>query len=141
MNAGRTLPARQRDRRRGAAAAEMALIAPTLIFILVAGTDFSRLFYYYVTVTSCARNGALYGCQDTVHSTDTVGIQTAAQADARNLSSLPSVSSSTTTVGGNTYVSVTVNYSFTTIFAYPGIPSTVALSQTIKMRVVQNTPS
>jgi Flp pilus assembly protein TadG len=119
----------------------MALLAPVLIFILVAGTDFARLFYDFVTVTSCARNGALYGCQDTTHSTDTAGIKTAAQSDGSSLSSLPSVSSSTTTVGGNSYVSVTVTYTFTTIITYPGIPSSVTLSRTVQMRVVQNTPS
>ena len=141
MHVGRICPARRSARRRGGAAAELALIGPALLFILVAGTDFARVFYCFVTITSCARNGALYGCQDTARSTDTTGIRTAARADAGSLSSLPGVSSSTSTAGGNPYVSVTVTYTFTTLITYPGIPNTVLLSRTVQMRVVQNTPN
>jgi hypothetical protein len=124
------------------AAAELAVVlAPILAFILVAGTDFARVFNASLTIASCARNGALYGSQDTAHSTDTNGIQAAALTDAGSLSPQPSVSSSTTTVGGNPYVSVTVTYTFTTLVNYPGIPSTMDLSRTVQMRVVQNTPN
>ncbi len=141
MYAGNISSVRKIERRRGVAAAELALLAPTLVFILVAGTDFSRLFYSYVTVSSCARNGALWGCQDTASSTNTSGIQTAAQSDGSSLSSLPTISSSTSTISSNPYVSVTASYTFTTLINWPGIPHTMSVSRTVKMRVVQNTPN
>jgi Flp pilus assembly protein TadG len=140
---------KSRSPRRGAAAAELGLVlTPVLAFILVAGTDFARLFNAYLTITSCARNGALYGCLDTAHSTDTSGIQTAAQADASTLNPLPDVSSTTTTISGNTYVSVTVTYKFRPLINYPAFSYStdatgayVSLSRTVKMRVIQSTPN
>jgi Flp pilus assembly protein TadG len=131
-----------RAARRGAAAAELAVIvAPVLAFVLVAGTDFARVFYSYLTITSCARNGALYGCQGTTCSTDTTGIQTWALKDVSGLSSTPGVSSSTgTDADGKPYVAVTVTYTFTTLVTYPGIPHTMNLSRTAQMRVVQSVP-
>jgi hypothetical protein len=134
--------ARRCGPRRGAAAAELAIVlAPVLAFILVAGTDFARLFNAYLTITSCARNGALYGCLDTAHATNTAGIQTAALTDAGSLSPQPSVSASTgTDANNNPYVAVTVTYTFSTIASFPRIPSTMNLSRTIQMRVIQDTP-
>src|SRR5271156_3880773 len=118
--------------RRGMAATELALVlTPVLAFIMVAGTDFTRVFYYCQTITSCARNGALYGCQSTLNSTSTANIQTAALADAAGLSTQPGVSSSTgTDANGHPYVAVKVTYSFTTLVNYPGIAHTVNLSRT-----------
>jgi hypothetical protein len=118
-----------------------AVLTPILAFILVAGTDFARLFNAYVTITSCARNGAIYGCFDATKSTDTAGIQSAALADAGSMSPAPTVSSTTTTIGGNTYVSVTVSTTVSTLLSYPGIPSTMTLSRTVEMRVVLDVPS
>ena len=46
--------------RRGAAAVELALVLPFLAFLFVIAVDWSRIFYFTVIVTSCARNGALY---------------------------------------------------------------------------------
>ena len=46
--------------RRGVAAAEFALLLPFLCIFLLGTIDFSRLFYSYITITNCARNGALW---------------------------------------------------------------------------------
>jgi Flp pilus assembly protein TadG len=128
--------------RRGEAATELAIVVTVLSFMLVATTDFARVFYYYLTVTNCARNGALYGCQDSAHSTDTSGIQTAALSDAGNVSPQPTVTSATGNDSSkNPYVAVTVTYSFSTIVDYLGIPSTINLSRTVQMRVAQKSPN
>jgi Flp pilus assembly protein TadG len=136
----------RRDRRsstarRGAAAAELTICLTLLTFLTVAGTDFSRLFNAYLTITSGARNGALYGCVNATHSTNTDGIRTAALADMGGMSSTPAVSSATgTDANGNPTVSVTVTSTFTTLVTYPGVPSTMNLSRTVQMRVSQNIP-
>jgi Flp pilus assembly protein TadG len=132
------------NRRRGAAAAELAIIvAPVLAFVLVAGTDFARLFYSYLTITSCARNGAIYYSMTPSSSRSASQIQPAALADASGLSATPTVSSNTTgnDANGNPCVTVTVNYTFTTIVTYPGIPHTMNLSRTVEMRIVADTPN
>jgi Flp pilus assembly protein TadG len=140
-----------RSRRRGAAAAELALAAPVLAFLLVATVDFGRFAYSYVTVTNCARNGAIYASSNSAAQAQSpyASVTLAAQADASNLSPLPTVASpqySTTYNGtysgtkpsGDGYVQVTVTWTFTTIVTYPGIPSTMNLSRTVTMRLIPN---
>jgi Flp pilus assembly protein TadG len=130
-------------RRRAAAAAELAVVAaPVLCLILVAATDFARLFFAYETITDCASNGAIYGSTDATYASNSAGIKAAALADATSLSPQPSVSSTTATdANGNPCVKVTVSYTFTTLVPYLGIPSTVKLSRTVQMRVLQDTPN
>jgi Flp pilus assembly protein TadG len=130
----------RRGKRRAAAAAEFALVAPLLLFTTLIATDFARVFYYYVAINSCGRSGALYGCQNPTNAANTGAIQTAAKADAVGLSPTPGVSSSTNTASGVTYVAVTVTYSFTTLVTYPGIAHTTNLSRTVQMRVCQSQP-
>ena len=122
--------------RRAAAAVELALLLPFLAFIFVAGVDYARVFYYYLTVTNCARSGALYASTDAAHASDTTGIQSAAQAESAELAPKLSVSSTTgTDSAGNPYVAVTVSYPFKTIANFPGIPSSATIIRTVQMRV------
>jgi Flp pilus assembly protein TadG len=119
------------------AATELAILLPFLASIFLMAVDYSRLFYSYVTVTDCARNGALYGMIDNNHAQDTSGIQNAALADASNLNPQPTVGSATgTDANGNPYVEVTVTYKFQTIANYPGIPSLVSVSRKVRTEVV-----
>jgi hypothetical protein len=111
-----------------------------MAFVLVAATDFARVCRAFTIVTACARDGALYGSQGTAYSADTSGIQTAAQADAGDLSPLPTVVSTTGTDtdskgNGYTYVEVTARYTFTTFAQLPGLPSTLNLARTVRMQV------
>src|SRR5690349_9373587 len=60
-----------RGPRHGTAAVELAVLLPFLAFMFVIGLDFARVFYFSITLTNCARNGAYYGSQDATHATDT----------------------------------------------------------------------
>jgi Flp pilus assembly protein TadG len=127
--------------RRAVAAVELAVLLPLLVFLFVIGIDFARAFYFALTITNCARDGAIYGSMDPTHAADTTGIQQMALADASNLSPAPNVSSTTGTDGqGNPYVSVTVTWTFNTVAAYPGVPSPITLSRTVQMRVAPVLP-
>lgn len=129
--------------RRGTAAVELALLLPFLAFPFVVGVDYSRLFYHYLTVTNCARNGALYAC-DPVAAADSpyTSVQQPALADAANLSPTPTVTSTNgTDADGNAYVEVTVSYQFQTITSFPGFGGTVGLQRTVRMRVAPATPN
>jgi Flp pilus assembly protein TadG len=134
---------RNRDARRGASAAEMAVILPLLVFILVIAADFARLYYYSVTITSAARQGAInfydpnnpYFATQSPYSSPGPIYQQAALADATNLNPQPTViTNSGTDSGGNPYVEVTVSGTFSTVTGYPGLPRTVSLSRTVRMR-------
>ena len=50
----------KREARRGAAAVELALLLPVLVFCSMMSVDFARVAYVQVTLQNCARNGALY---------------------------------------------------------------------------------
>lgn len=47
----------RKGRRHGATAAELALLLPMLVLVLVGAVDFCRLFFHYTTITNAARNG------------------------------------------------------------------------------------
>jgi hypothetical protein len=46
-----------------------------------------------------------------------------------------------TSSDGNPYVEVTVSHTFTTVTHYPGIPDTVLIQRTVRMRVAPRTPT
>lgn len=125
--------------RRGVAAVECALLLPLLGFAFVATVDFCRVFYYSVTVSNCARNGAVYACADWAHATDANGIDAAARMDAHNLNSGNLHVTSFTR--GTSAVAVCVSYPFTTIAAYPGVPRTTTLIRVVRTRIVPATPT
>ena len=129
--------------RRGAAAVELAILSPLLVFLGVAAVDFGRVFYDASIVANCARNGALYASDPLAASISSYSsLQAAALADATNLSPTPTVSSTTgTDSSGNSYVEVSVSYTFKTIFTYPGVPKTTVVVRKVRMGVSQVTPS
>jgi Flp pilus assembly protein TadG len=146
-------PQRWTDRaawRRGAAAAELALVVPVLCFVLLAAIDFCRLFYAYNVITNCARNGALWLSDPLANGTVTPSqspyatYQAAALADANYLNpalTTAGVASSTGTDGqGNSTAIVTVTYNFNLVTSYLGLGS-VNLSRSVAMRVTQALPT
>jgi Flp pilus assembly protein TadG len=142
---------RRNDRasRTGVAAAELALLLSVLLLLMVAVVDFARVAYAYTTLGTCAENGALWACEPTKvqQQSPYASATAAAQADASNLSPLPTVDAlqySTTYNGtysgtkptGDGYVKVTVHWTFTTLVSWPGIPQTTNLSRTVTMRLL-----
>jgi Flp pilus assembly protein TadG len=135
-------PGRGKERQ-GAAAVELAVLLPLLAFLFVIAVDFGRVFYYSVTIETCARNGALYGSDPVAASQSPYkSISEAALADASNLQPQPTVTSTSgTDTAGDPYVEVTVTWGFSTITNYPGVPSSTNLSRTVRMRIAPTTPN
>jgi Flp pilus assembly protein TadG len=132
---------RVRKSRSGVAALELALLLPLLCFLFVVAIDYARVFYFTMTVTNCARCGAIYGSQDPTTANDQSGISAACTMDAGNLNANQlAVTSSTDSATNPTYVSVTVTYPFSTITNFPGITSTTNISRTILVTVTPLTP-
>jgi Flp pilus assembly protein TadG len=128
--------------RPGVAAVEMAVLLPVLAFLFVITVDFARIYYDTLTLVNCARNGAVYGSQDPTHATDTAGIQAAALQDATNLTPSPTVSSTTgTDSAGFPYIDVTVSWTFQSITNYVGVPASVNLTRTVRMRIIPAVPN
>jgi Flp pilus assembly protein TadG len=140
-------PSRRSRPRRGAAAAELAIAGTVLFVLMTIGVDFGRLFFDYLTITSCARDGALLGAQNSQNITDNASgdsaMTTAALKDVSSWSTPPTASAKggVTDANGNKCVTCTVNYTFQTLIKYPGFSQSYTISRTVQMRVGQGQPS
>jgi Flp pilus assembly protein TadG len=134
------VPARRRSpSRRAAATVELALLLPFLIFLLLAGMDYSRVFYASVIVSNCARNGALWASDANLadHSAyDTVQDAVAADAADLDITQLQVTEVDGMDAQGYGFAQVTVSYPFQTVINYPGIPSSVQITRTTRMRKI-----
>lgn len=144
---------RRLGREEGNALVEFAVTVPVLLLMCYGTMDFSRVLYAGIAVANAARAGVQYGALTPGHSGDTTGMVNAATADAANqgltgvsatarnfcgcTSSTTEVACSSTCSGATPdgYVEVTVTYTFNTLFAMTGIPQTMPISKTAKMRV------
>jgi Flp pilus assembly protein TadG len=128
-------PSRRADERRGAAVVELAVLLPLLSLLFVIAVDFSRAFYFSLTLQNCARAGAIYASDPFVAGESPfASAEEAALADASNLSPEPAI----TTVNGadpngRSFVEVTATYRYQTILQFPGIPSEMDLSRSVRM--------
>src|SRR6185503_2994612 len=97
---------------------------------------------FSLTLTNCARAGALYASDPTTaDESPYADVQAAALSDATNLSPQPTISSTSgVDAQGSKYVTVTANYTFQTITGFPGIPAQVPLQRTITMFESAGTP-
>jgi len=150
-----TARARQGGSQRGQSVVEVALMAPFLLGLLVSAIDIGRLEHYNTSVGSSARAGVQYGAQTMTTVVDLAGMATAAQNDAQNLTGLTATgytlckcsdgsaatcqpaSSCPVNTHMLTYAKVVSSYTFTTLFNYRVIPSTINLSRTEIMQVGQ----
>jgi Flp pilus assembly protein TadG len=136
--------------RTGSSFIETAILIPVMLLMCCGTMDFARAVYAGIEIANAARAGVQYGALTPGHSGDTAGMVQAATTDAADLGSTVTASASNfctcsgSTVGCSSlcngaapdgYVSVTANYTFTPVIPYPGLPQTVALSRTAKMRV------
>lgn len=122
---------------------ELALLIPVLIALLVVVADLARVFYVFIEVSDAARAGAEYGAQNRTTAADFTTMQQRAANAAPDITGMTSTATSfcTCTDAGpavsctnsgcvttiHLYVSVVTNTTFTTLYLFPGIPSSVAL--------------
>jgi hypothetical protein len=128
--------------RRAAAAAELAVLLPFLAFLFVIAVDWSRIFYYSVTLDNCARNGAIYACDPYASTKSPYATMTsAALADAPNLNPAPTVTSSSgVDANGYNYVDCTVSWTFQTLTSFPGVPQSTNLARTVRVYKAPSVP-
>ena len=136
--------------RTGTSFIETAILIPAMLLLCCGTMDFARVVYAGVEIASAARAGVQYGALTPGNSGNTSGMTQSALTDAADLGSSVTASASnfcscngattpcTTPCAGvapDGYVSVTANYTFNSLLRYPGLPQTVVLSRTAKMRV------
>jgi Flp pilus assembly protein TadG len=115
---------------------------PLLVLLFLIAVDFARAFHVSLTLTNCARAGALYAC-DPVAAMESPfpTVESAALADATTLSPQPTITSTTgVDASGRPYAEVTAQCKFTTMTGFPGIPKEVQLLRTVRMFITANTP-
>ncbi len=136
----------------GSSLAELALLTPFLMFLLLGVFDFGRAYYLAMEVAGAAQAGAEYGIHNP---TDITGIEAAAQADAPDV---PNLTVGTPTYGcecsdGTSYsehcstvpactsntnlvyaVKVTTSTNYSLWFHLPGIPLSINISKSAMMR-------
>ncbi len=103
---------KSRYHQRGAVLAEMALVTPFLVVLLLATADLSRAFIEHNTLTKSLRNGARYAAANALQgTTGVVAIDVALENEIRNLvvfgSSAP-LPGTQAVVSGLTVTNVTV---------------------------------
>src|SRR6266568_2188504 len=94
----------------GQALVELALTAPLLFFILFGAVEFARFTYAGVEVSNAARAAVQYAATNGGYTSDTVGMQTAAQNDSFDMGQTVTVNDVTTANScsdGSTYSATT----------------------------------
>ena len=140
----------------GSALAELVIITPLLLILLIGLIDVGRLGDYAIRVGNAARAGVQYGAQNEATAGDTQGMQNAANADAGE-ASITSVAAPTFCAcadgTGSTcqqgdcaathrlqWVKVTSSGTFAAAIASSFLPTplrSITISQTAIMRVAQ----
>jgi Flp pilus assembly protein TadG len=73
---------------KGQALAEVAVIVPLLVLLLIGLIEVGRYANFSILVSNAARAGVQYGAQNLVTAADNAAMQNAATADAQNLAGL-----------------------------------------------------
>ena len=156
---------RYAERCRGVSVTELALVLPLSLVLFIGILDFGRVYYSAIAVSHAARAGVQYGAQDNIKSGDFAGMRQAASdalgdvsnftvtacrycrcADGTGTCTSCSASADGCSTGSGclgtcgsgapqVFVQVTVDKVFTTLFPYPGLPSTADLNRKATMRV------
>jgi hypothetical protein len=137
----------------GSAIAELAIISPLLVLMLIGLIEVGRFAQYSIVVGNAARAGVQYGAQDLGTADDLTGMQNAAKNDGQNVGGLSATatrfcrcadgSASTcqpTDCANNhrlVFVQVDATGTFQSILHVPGIPGSQTVTSTAIMRVAQ----
>jgi Flp pilus assembly protein TadG len=140
----------------GTALAEIAVILPMLVLLLVGLVEVGRYGNYAILVGNAARAGVQYGAQNLVTAADITGMQNTALNDAQSISGLTATASNycecadgtaSTCLGTDcatshriVYVQVLTTGTVPSLTNYPGLPAilrTITVHGKAVMRVAQ----
>jgi len=129
--------------RRGVAVIELAVLLPLLILLFAIAIDFARIYYCSLSLTNCARAGALYASDpSTADESPFASFQAAALSDATNLSPQPTITkTSGIDASGGFFVTVTADHVFRTMVKFPGVPRDIPLQRKVTMYQSASVPN
>jgi Flp pilus assembly protein TadG len=150
----RTFNERRTESETGQSVAEVAMLTPLLLLLLLGTIEIGRYAYYGIEVANAARAGVQYGAQSLADSKDLTGIRQAARSDAPEVQSLNVTSrdrcacsnSPSNYVGcparcgsGHPLVFLEVDTTarISPLFRYPGLPASFPAKGSAIMRVAQ----
>lgn len=131
------------DGHNGAAAVELAVVLPLLVFLTLATIDFGRIIHSYIVVSHAARAGAGYGSTHRfttyTRSSWETQLRLAVQREMQNLSDFNAgdlqVTIETTTESSDcTRVAVEVHYPYQAAINWVGLPANVSLMRRLEVR-------
>jgi Flp pilus assembly protein TadG len=109
------LTGRARDKERGAALAELAMVVPLMLALLLVVFDLGRGFLAYISVSNGARDGARVAIQNDIEC-DNAGVGTAVRNGAGQYGSEAAFTFNATVVSGR--CQVTASYTYTPILPF-----------------------
>lgn len=121
--------------RRGQALAELAIVLPVLIILVMGAADFGRVYYHFMAVESAAAAGAQYGCVSASKAADTNGISQAAMRQVQDITNRSQVVVSSAVT--NNILTVNVQARFVTLFHWPIMPTNTVVSRFAQMRLLK----
>ena len=134
---------------RGGAAVELAVITPLLVLLAIGVMDYGRVFFTSIAVANAARAGSEWGAFDNNRPLQLTDIQNFAMSDAQEFGITVNaarvckcgdtvIGSCTSSCGAygeaRVFVVVTATKTVDMLLPYPGLPSTVLISQTATFR-------
>jgi Flp pilus assembly protein TadG len=144
-----------KNKRKGNAIIEFAIIAPVMIAMMFAVMDFSRVFYFGEIASGAARAGTEYALLSTSNAGNTSGMIAAATSDANTntpasmnfqaqATTFCECAGSTTQISCSSscgssamwyYAQVTTTIQFSTFFNYYLLPQTLSVAGASTVRV------
>ncbi len=131
--------------RRGAAAAELAILLPFLALVFGVVLDYCRIFYAAQTIQNCAYSGALYASETADYRADLSSPEAAAldaaRAEAVSLNPPLKAENVTTTFdNANALATVSITYDFPLLTPFLGKSKTITITRTVTMAFVSQGP-
>ena len=135
-----------RNRRRGNAAVEVALMLPWLVFTFAAVLDFGYCAYALIATQNAARVVAMWGAVNSANASAMSSVACSYAADELRYAptpvtgcgtSLSVATSSSTITGPSSFTAVSVSVTYTVnLLAIPGImPNTLAITRSVQLPV------
>ena len=137
----------------GQALAEVAVIVPLLVLLLIGLIEVGRYANFSILVRNAARAGVQYGAQNLVTAADNTAMQNAATADAQNIAGLTATAthfckcsdgSASTCLPADcasshrlVYVQVDTTGTFSSLLNFGGIVPTLTVAGRAVMRAAQ----
>lgn len=133
-----------RSPRRGAAAVELAILLPLLLFIFLIVLDFGRVYYGAIIAGTCARNGAFHAgytsSPSILNEVPYASTPQAAAADGANIGIDPATDVQISRDDANGTVTVTTTHRFDLITGGLTMPNEGDVPRTIVMPQIPAVP-